>query len=158
MENALSKQNTKQSIRRKRAVAEGFRSAFEYNVATQLKEAKIAFEYEPRDKKMQYHITLSGTCVECGCEKIIQRHEYLPDFLLKNNVILETKGIWSAEDRRKMLAVIRENSDLKIVMMFQAPFKKLSKKVTYADYCDKNGIVWTHEKENWIQKIKQLTK
>lgn len=70
---------------------------------------------------------------------------YTPDFVLVNGVYLETKGLFTPEDRRKMLAVKKDNPDLDIRMVFQAPFNKINKrsKTTYAAWCEKHGIQWT---------------
>ena len=58
--------------------------------------------------------------------------------------MLETKGYWDAEDRRKIKAVMRDNPDIDLRMVFQAPFNKISKKskTTYAQWCEKHGIKW----------------
>ena len=55
-------------------------------------------------------------------------YHYNPDFVLVNGVMLETKGYWDSEDRRKIKAVMRDNPDLDLRMVFQAPFNKISKK------------------------------
>ena len=55
--------------------------------------------------------------------------------------MLETKGYWDAEDRRKIKAVMRDNPDIDLRMVFQAPFNKISKNPnTYAQWCEKHGI------------------
>ena len=72
------------------------------------------------------------------------QHHYNPDFILPNGIYLETKGFWDAADRRKILAVVRDNPDIDLRMVFQAPFNKISKKskTTYAQWCEKHGIKW----------------
>ena len=103
-----------------------YRSGLEERVANLLSELDISFEYE--------------------CQKIpyIIEHTYCPDFTLPNGVILETKGLWEADDRRKILAVKRDNPQSDIRMVFQSPFNKISKKskTTYAKWCDKHDIPW----------------
>jgi len=59
--------------------------------------------------------------------------------------MLEAKGYWDAEDRRKILAVKKCNPELDIIMIFQTPDNTISKKskTTYAKWCDKHNIPWT---------------
>ena len=104
-----------------------YRSGLEEKVADLLSGLGITFEYEYH--KLAYVI----------------QHLYTPDFTLPNGVILETKGYWEADDRRKILAVKKDNPDIDIRMVFQSPFNKISKKskTTYAKWCDKHEIPWT---------------
>ena len=62
-----------------------FRSGLEERVADLLVELGISYEYETT--KIDYTI----------------EHVYTPDFILPNGVVLETKGFWEPEDRRKIL-------------------------------------------------------
>ena len=103
-----------------------YRSGLEERVADLLSGLGITFEYESH--KLAYTI----------------QHLYCPDFTLPNGVILETKGYWEPEDRRKILAVKKDNPDVDIRMCFQNPHQKLSKtaKMTYAVWCDKHNIPW----------------
>ena len=104
-----------------------FRSKLEEKVATLLKELGVSYEYE--STQVPYVI----------------QHNYTPDFLLPNHVYLETKGYWDAADRRKVLAVKRDNPDIDLRMVFQSPYNTISKKskTTYAKWCDKHDIPWT---------------
>ena len=101
-----------------------FRSKLEEKVATLLKELGVSYEYE--STQVPYVI----------------QHNYTPDFLLPNHVYLETKGYWDPADRRKVLAVKRDNPDIDLRMVFQSPYNTISKKskTTYAKWCDKHGI------------------
>ena len=103
-----------------------FRSKLEQSVAQILDQVGAKYEYETH--KVAYTI----------------QHLYNPDFVLVNGVMLETKGYWDPEDRRKIKAVIRDNPHLDIRMVFQAPFNKISKKskTTYAQWCEKHNIKW----------------
>ena len=69
---------------------------------------------------------------------------YTPDFILSNKVILEAKGYFKPEDRRKMLAVKRHHPDLDIRLVFQQPHNTLTKtsKMTYAKWAEKHGYLW----------------
>ena len=104
-----------------------FRSGLEEQVAKLLEGLGVTYEYE-----------------SCKVPYTIQHH-YHPDFILPNHVYLETKGYWSPEDRRKIAAVKRDNPELDLRMVFQAPFNKISKKskTTYAKWCEKHDIPWT---------------
>ena len=104
-----------------------FKSKLEERVASLLEGLGVSYEYE--SNKVPY---------------IIQHH-YVPDFVLPNHVYLETKGYWAPSDRRKILAVVRDNPDLDLRMVFQAPYNTISKKskTTYAQWCEKHNIPWT---------------
>ena len=103
-----------------------FRSKLEERVATLLEQLGISYEYE--SEKLSYTI----------------EHNYTPDFVLPNYVYLETKGYWDAADRRKVLAVKRDNPEVDLRMVFQSPYNTISKKskTTYAQWCEKHGIKW----------------
>ena len=104
-----------------------FRSKLEERVATLLEQLGVSYEYET--EKLSYTI----------------EHNYTPDFVLPNYVYLETKGYWDAADRRKVLAVKRDNPDVDLRMVFQSPYNTISKKskTTYAKRCEKHNIPWT---------------
>ena len=104
-----------------------FRSKLEEKVASLLEGLGVSYEYE--STKVPYTI----------------QHNYTPDFVLPNYVHLEAKGYWAAEDRRKILAVKKDNPELDLRMVFQSPYNKISKrsKTTYAQWCDKHDIPWT---------------
>ena len=103
-----------------------FKSKLEERVASLLEGLGVSYEYE--SNKVPY---------------IIQ-HNYIPDFVLPNHVYLEAKGYWAPSDRRKILAVVRDNPDLDLRMVFQAPYNTISKKskTTYAQWCEKHDIPW----------------
>ena len=105
-----------------------FRSTLEQRIATLLMTLGISYEYE--SERVSYTI----------------EHHYTPDFVLPNHVYLEAKGYWAPEDRRKVLAVKKDNPDMDLRMVFQAPYNTISKrsKTTYAQWCEKHEIPWTH--------------
>lgn len=114
-----------------------YRSGLERKVADLMTSLDIPFEYETT--KVPYVI----------------EHNYIPDFILPNGIMLECKGLWEPEDRRKMLAVMKQNPELDIRMVFQAPYNKISKKskTTYAQWCSKHGILWSSYREipkDWL--------
>ena len=103
-----------------------YRSKLEENVANLLEGLGVSYEYE--SERVPYTI----------------QHHYNPDFILPNGIYLESKGYWDAKDRRKILAVVKDNPDIDLRMVFQAPFNKISKKsrTTYAQWCERHGIKW----------------
>ena len=103
-----------------------FRSKLEERIADLLQELGVSYEYE--STRVPYTI----------------QHFYNPDFILPNYVHLEAKGYWTPQDRRKILAVKKENPDLDLRMVFQAPYNTISKKskTTYAQWCEQHAIPW----------------
>lgn len=67
---------------------------------------------------------------------------YTPDFLLKNGVLIESKGIFDVEDRKKHLLIREQHPELDIRFVFSSSRAKLYKgsKTTYAEWCDKYGF------------------
>tara|TARA_B100001093_G_scaffold141828_1_gene134326 strand:+ start:1919 stop:2326 length:408 start_codon:yes stop_codon:yes gene_type:complete len=114
---------------RANAIKHGYRSGFEHTVADQLSEAKINFEYE--------------TTV-INYIKPETNHTYTIDFTLPNGILVETKGRWVLEDRKKHLLIKKQHPELDIRMVFQNPNGKIRKgsKTTYAIFCDKHEIKW----------------
>ena len=104
-----------------------FRSKLEEKVADLLFHLDVNYEYETT--KIAYTIP----------------HNYCPDFILPNGIILECKGYWDAADRRKIKSVKEQNPDIDLRMVFQSPFNTISKKskTTYAKWCEQRGIPWT---------------
>ena len=104
-----------------------FRSKLEEDIANLLEGLGVSYEYE--SSKVSYSI----------------QHHYIPDFVLPNYTYLEAKGYWSPSDRRKVLAVKKQNPELDLRMVFQSPYNKISKKskTTYAMWCEKHDIPWT---------------
>ena len=105
-----------------------FRSKLEERIADLLEGLGVSYEYE--STKIPYTI----------------QHHYSPDFVLPNYTYLEAKGYWSPEDRRKILAVKKDNPDINLKMIFQSPYNTISKKskTTYAQWCERHDIPWTH--------------
>ena len=104
-----------------------FRSGLEERVADLMVELGVKYEYE--STQVPYTIM----------------HNYTPDFILPNGVLLECKGYWDDADRRKIRNVVQQHPELDLRMVFQAPFNTISKKskTTYAKWCDRHDIPWT---------------
>jgi len=107
----------------------GHRSGLEDAVDTQLKNLKTEYEYEPADKKVKF--------IEP------EKHRtYLPDFVLSNGIIIETKGRFVPPDRKKFQLIKKQHPNIDIRFVFSNPNTKLRKKskTTYATWCEKYGF------------------
>jgi len=69
--------------------------------------------------------------------------KYVPDFVLPNGIIIETKGWFPPEDRRKMANVKRCHPELDIRFIFlkDQPITKGSKTL-YSTWAEKHGFPW----------------
>ncbi len=116
-----------------------YRSKFELELARILTRHKVKFEYE--SKKFLY---------------IPKPRTYTPDFVLFNGVIIETKGQFTAADRRKHLAIKRQHPKLDIRFVFENSKRKLRKgaKSTYAEWCIKYGFLYYDRiiPEDWLKE------
>lgn len=86
-------------------------------------------------------------------------HKYTPDFVLPNGIIIETKGVWDAEDRKKHLLIKEQHPELDIRFIFnrsKSPIYKGSK-TTYASFCEKYGFLYADKKipEEWFKEPKR---
>lgn len=82
--------------------------------------------------------------------------KYTPDFALMNGVVIESKGRWVTEDRRKLKLIKEQFPDLDLRMVFSNPNQRISKlsKTTYGMYCEKLGIPFAklHIPPEWIRE------
>lgn len=133
------------SKRKARAVAisEGYRSKFEHTFNQTI--ADLGFKANYESDRIKY----------IQPERV---KTYIPDWTIRKNVYIETKGRFTATDRMKMLMVIKSNPQIKIYMLFQNSNVTLSKKskTTYGEWCTKNNIDWADIKE--IDKWKRWFK
>jgi len=104
----------------------GYRSGLEHKVSLYLDERNINYEYE---------------CMKIEWEDLAYR-TYTPDFVLDNGIIIETKGMFTAADRRKHLAIKKQHPKLDIRFVFTSSKSKLRKgaKSTYGEWCEKHGF------------------
>ena len=115
-----------------------YKSKFESHFADDLNKKKIIFTYETLS--IDYEITCT----------------YKPDFIL-NNFIVETKGYFSKQDRRKHLAIKEKRPDLDIRFCFQNSKTKLSKaknSISYADWCTRHGFQYCEKfiPDDWYEE------
>ena len=94
-----------------------------------MKEQRVKFKYEPF--KIEWEDLAYRT--------------YTPDFVLFNGVIIETKGQFTASDRRKHLAIKKQHPKLDIRFVFENSRRKLRKgaKSTYGEWCERDTILFT---------------
>lgn len=138
--------NSKSKVRAN-AIKYGYRSGFEHKISEQLEQQNINPQYETTVVK--YTIPARDS-------------KYTVDFTLPNGILVETKGRWMPEDRKKHLLVKEQHPELDIRIVFQSAKSKLRKgsKTTYADYCDKHGIQWAEKTipQSWIDEEKKADK
>lgn len=123
------------------ALKYGFRSGLEEKVAEFLTSKGVKFTFETM--KVPY-------------VKPETKHTYSPDFILDNGIIIETKGRWLLDDRKKHLLIRKQHPHLDIRILFQNAHSKISKgsKTSYADFCEKHGIRYAHRTipEEWLKE------
>jgi hypothetical protein len=123
-----------------------FRSNYEREVCSLLDDENVPFEYESIN--LYYEVS--------------EQRKYTPDVVLPNGIILELKGRFTSNDRKKMLLVISQHPGLDIRMVFQRHTNKLFKgsKTTYSEWCDKHNIKWADKTIplEWIKESKKHPK
>ena len=122
-----------------------YRSGLEKNVAEFLKTKQKKVRYEKL--KIEW--------------EDLRYRTYTPDFTLDNGIIIETKGVFDSEDRRKHLQVQKQHPELDIRFVFTNLYAKLYKgsKTTYAQWCEKNNFLASHRiipKEWLTEKGKEI--
>jgi len=102
------------------------RNSFEQKVIQQLTDYRVSFAYEPI--KIPY----------------VTEAMYLPDFIVNGTIIVETKGHFDKDDRRKMRDVKRCNPKLDIRLVFQKDNKisKAKRSKTYSQWAAHHGFLW----------------
>ena len=122
------------------ALKHGYRSGLEIKVKDYLKERKVAFKYE---------------AIKIEWEDLMYR-TYTPDFILPNGIIVEVKGRFTSDDRRKHVLIKKQHPDLDIRFVFENSSRKLSKgaKSSYATWCEKNKFLYADRviPEEWLKE------
>jgi hypothetical protein len=126
---------------RRNKLPSGRRSKFEDRIAKDLKNAGIKFTYETWSYEYEEPLRKNlARCASCGSTDLLRTGWYTPDFFLENGTIIETKGRFTAADRRKMVAVREAHPDLDIKMLFMRDNKiHKNSKTYYTDWCMANG-------------------
>jgi len=134
---------TSPKARRLKGIVEGYRSGLEEEVAKELEQKNIGYEYE----KLK---------IEWVDHKI---RTYTPDFVLENGIIVETKGRFVPADRRKHLEIKKQQPHLDIRFVFTNPNAKLYKgaKSSYADWCKRHGFKFAAVSipDEWLKEPKR---
>lgn len=117
------------------------RSGLEDKTMDDLSQRGVAYRYEQ---------------VRIGYEKPASRHRYTPDFVLPNGIIVETKGLFDSDDRKKHELILRQHPGLDIRFIFSrssSPIRKGSK-TTYGAWCAKLGIQFADKTipQTWIDE------
>lgn len=124
-----------------------YRSGLEDKVAEQLRDAEVDAKYE------EYQIPYSIPATN---------HTYTPDFVLPNGIIVETKGVFEVEDRKKHLLVKSQYPNLDIRFVFSSSKTPIYKgsKTTYAAWCNKYGFKYADKwiPDKWLRERKKDTK
>jgi hypothetical protein len=128
---------------RRRAIAKGYRSGLEEKISQQIEDAGLKVEYET-DKVKYIWPEREAT--------------YTPDFKLPSDgggfFFVETKGLWTTEDRQKWHLVTQQHPDKDFRLVFSNQNSRLYKgsPTTYAAYCDKHGFTYANKTipEEWL--------
>tara|TARA_R110000823_G_scaffold122458_1_gene247915 strand:- start:48 stop:494 length:447 start_codon:yes stop_codon:yes gene_type:complete len=120
----------------------GYRSGLELKVSQYLDNKKIVFKYE---------------AIKIEWEDLAYR-TYTPDFILPNNIIIEVKGRFITQDRRKHREIKKQHPDLDIRFVFENSNRKLYKgaKTTYREWCIRYGFLYYDRivPESWLKEKK----
>lgn len=131
---------------RTKTAVTAYRSGLEEKIAAQLEAAGIPVAFE--QYKLKYMVPA-------------REATYTPDFVLRNGIIIESKGIFDVEDRKKHLLIKEQYPELDIRFVFSSSRSKLYKgsKTSYAEWCEKCGFqfadklipaAWLREKARTI--------
>ena len=123
--------------------AAGYRSGLEESVSGQIQKATGAVSYE--QLKIKYAVPSRSA-------------QYTPDFELPNGIIIETKGRFTLDDRKKHLLIKEQHPEKDIRFVFSRSKTPISKgsPTTYAHWCEKNGFKYADKwiPEEWLNEIK----
>jgi hypothetical protein len=126
------------SERRRHAIKNGYRSGLEDDIAKDLKDRGVEFEYEKLKVRWQ----------------LLENKTYTPDFKLPNGIIIESKGRFVQADRKKHLIIQDQHPFLDIRFVFSNSKAKLYKgaKSTYGDWCNKHGFLYADKRipDEWL--------
>jgi hypothetical protein len=130
----------RKSKARQVAIKHGYRSGLEHTVLESLRHRNCDATYE---------------CLKIEWEDLTYRL-YTPDFLLPNGIIVETKGRFTPEDRKKHLEIKKQHPALDIRFVFTNSNAKIRKgsKTSYADWCNKHGFMFADKDvpEEWTKE------
>jgi hypothetical protein len=127
---------------RSRALAEGYRSGLEASISKALAAARVPHTYE-------------GFVLPY--EQPAKNRRYTPDYaLLKNGIVVESKGRFVTADRQKHLLIQAQYPELELRFVFSAPNTRISKQsqTTYAAWCETHGFLYAAKSipQEWINE------
>jgi hypothetical protein len=86
------------------------------------------------------------------------KHTYTPDFTVTNNVYIETKGLWTAADRKKACLIQEQHPEIKVLYVLMRN-QKLAKnsKTTYLEWAAKHSLnaCLFSNKDHWVDYIRK---
>ena len=128
----------------------GYRSGLEKRISDQIVNAGIELLYET--DKIHYVIPS-------------RQAKYTPDFKLPKPggfFFVETKGIWTVQDRAKHILVKQQCPELDIRFVFSNQNARLYKgsPTTYGMYCEKHGFRFASKliPDDWLEEAKEGSK
>lgn len=125
----------------RRTLRATYRSGLEAVIAAALALAKVPAEFE---------------CMKVPYTQPAKARNYTPDFLLPNGILIETKGMFTLDDRQKHVWIKQQHPDLDIRFVFSNARAKVSKgsPTTYAMWAEKNGFKWAHKEipYDWLKE------
>jgi hypothetical protein len=131
------------------------RSQFEKRIAKILHSKGVVYEYESYEFDYEEPLRKNrARCGDCSGTNLVRLGVYTPDFWLpESGLFIETKGRFTAADRRKMLAVIKGNPEDRFVMLFMRDNRiHRNSKTHYSDWCMERDIDFAigEPKEDWL--------
>lgn len=128
-----------------KGLKEGWRSGLEKKVGGELREIGVPFTYETL--KIEYSIPS-------------KKHKYTPDFIIEGpdgTLIIETKGRFTAHDRKKHILIKEQRPEFDIRFVFSNSNTKIYKgsKTSYASWCQKHGFQYSDKSipRKWIEEV-----
>lgn len=132
-----------------------YRSGLEDRTVELLNLSGVKYEYEPKWGKLEY-------------TKPAKLCTYTPDFYVTTKsgkqIVIETKGIWDADDRAKHLIIRQAYPDLDLRFVFSNSRAKIRKgsRTTYGDVCNGlarapfKGVIWKYADkrvpDSWLEE------
>jgi hypothetical protein len=136
-------------LTKNKGLIEATRSGFEARVLLDLRNRGVSYCYESDKEVLDYVI----------------EHKYHPDIVLLNGILIEVKGFFLTEDRRKMIAVRKQNPEKDIRLLFQnssspvegAVKRKDGSKLTNKEWAEKHGFQWASKfvPQGWIDETRK---
>ena len=110
-----------------------------------------------------YNISINDTNVVIKFELPTQQKTYTPDFPINNSFIVEAKGAFNSQDRKKHKLIKAQRPELDIRFIFSNSKTKIGKKslTTYGKWCELNNFKYHCVQstkipfpKEWLEEIK----